>query len=287
MYPTLVPNTGWTAPLIGIASGAMVFLGVLCLAAAMSVGSLANQWRADLAGVATVRLSASPTDSSARLDAVLEVLRTTPGIAEVRVLGPEEQKALLSPWLGDDALLDALPMPQLIDLVLEGGGPDPGAVQSRLDLTVSGATYDDHAAWRGPLSRAAEGLETLAVVAALITMLTVAALVGFAARATLVGNRTVVETLRLVGAEDAFIRRAFVGRLVFRSATGSAAGAVLGCLALLLLPTVAAADPELAEALAWGTTGWLVLTLAVPAIAVGVTWLSARAAVSMTLKGMP
>lgn len=287
LSPALVPSTGWTAPLIGIASGAMAFLGVLCLAAALSAGSLASQWRSDLAGVATVRVSATGAAQADRLDAVLEVLRTTPGVLEARVLSDEEQRDLIVPWLGEGAALPDLPMPQLIDVTLEGEGPDAAALQGRLDLTVSGVTYDDHAAWRGPLARAADGLEGLALASALVTLLTVGALVAFAAHATLMGNRVMVETLRLIGAEEDFIRRAFVGRLVYRAAAGSTIGTLAGCLALFLLPTIGNADPDLASALALGVVGWVVLVVMVPAFATGVTWVSARAAVSVTLKRMP
>ena len=222
-----------------------------------------------------------------RVDAVLEVLRTTPGIARVRVLSPEEQAALVSPWLGDGADLGALPMPQLIDVTLIGDGPDAAALQGRLDLTVEGAVYDDHSAWRMPLSRAADGLETLAIIAALVTLLTVALLIAFAARATLIGNRPVVETLRLIGAEDGFIARSFVGRLVRRAAVGSIAGTATGCLALLALPSVRSSDPALDIAVGPGPLGWAALAVLVPLISVGVTWLAARGAVRVTLKRLP
>ena len=116
----------------------MSFLAVLTLAAGLAAIRLADEWRADLAGVATVRVSPGEGDAEARVAAVTEVLRTTPGIARVRVLSDDEQAALLAPWLGDAAGMADLPAPRLIDITLDGAGPDADALQKRLDLTVRG-----------------------------------------------------------------------------------------------------------------------------------------------------
>ncbi|MEM1299635.1 MAG: cell division protein FtsX [Pseudomonadota bacterium] len=285
--PTVLPKSGWTAPLTSFCAGVMAFLAVLTLAASFAANAVAEQWRADLAGVATVRLSTRDGDVDARTKAVLEVLRTTPGIAQVRVLTAKEQTALLTPWLGEGAALSDLPSPRLIDVRLLGTGPDRQALQGRLDLTVSGAVYDDHSAWRGPLTTAAEALERMAIIASLLVLLTVGAIVAFAARATLIANRHVVETVRLVGAEDSYIERAFVRRLMARAAAGAGAGAAIGALAILMLPSVETGDAALALALEPSTLQWAVLILGVPILSVGVTWLAARGAVRLTLRAMP
>lgn len=285
--PALLPSSGWTAPLVGFSCGAMAFLAVLALAASLAASGLAAEWRSDLADVSTVRLSAEAAGKPDTVAAVLEVLRTTPGIADVRVLTEEEQAALITPWLGTGEILAELPMPQLIDVTLRGDGPDVDALQARLDLTVQGATYDDHAAWRGPLAKAADSLEVLAIIAVVVTLLTVGCLVAFAARATLIGNRSIVETLRLIGAEDSFIARAFVGRLVRRAAIGSLIGTAFGCLCLWALPNIDAEDPALTVTAQPGALGWFILLFVVPAFAVLITWLAARGAVRLTLRRLP
>ncbi|MFK7943912.1 MAG: cell division protein FtsX [Paracoccaceae bacterium] len=285
--PQVLPRSGWTAPLTTFCAGVMAFLAVLTLAASFAADAVAEQWRADLSGVATVRLSTRDGDADARLKAVLEVLRTTPGISRVRVLSDTEQIALLEPWLGDGAGLEGLPAPQMIDVRLIGAGPDADALQARLDLTVSGVVYDDHAAWRAPLAAAAEALETMAIAASILVLLTVGAIVAFAARATLVANRHVVETVRLVGGEDQFIERAFVRRLMARAAAGAGAGAVVGTLAIFLLPDVDARDPALALALSPSILQWAIMLIGVPLLSVLVTWAAARAAVRLTLRAMP
>lgn len=284
--PKLLPESDWSAALTSWVAAAMTLLAVLTLAAGLAAVRLAADWRSDLAGVATVRVSPGEGDLEARLAAVVEVLRTTPGIAGARVLSDDEQAALLAPWLGDAAMVAELPAPRLIDVRLEGAGPDPSALQSRLDLTVRGAVYDDHAAWREPLVRAAGGLTRLAFGATALVLVTAGAMIAYAARATLAANAHVVQLIRLIGGEDRYISAGFVRRLALRAALGGCAGAWIGCGALALLPAVeSGAGPGLS--FDPGVAGWALLAVALPLVAALVAWLAARSAVRMTLRRMP
>jgi len=284
--PQLLPSSGWTASLTTIVAGAMAFLAVLMLAAALAADRLAAEWRSDTTGVATVRISVMSGDTDEKLASVLEVLRTTPGIASARPLSDAEQAALLEPWLGVDSGLGDLPIPRLIDIVLDGDGPDRTALQERLDLTLDGATYDDHAAWRGPLAAAARALERLAIGATVLVLLTVAAMVAFAARATLAANREVIQTIRLMGAEDRFFSAAFTRRLAGRAALGGLGGALCATGLLAMLPSIEA-DAAFGSAISPGPVGWAALALGVPLAGTIVAWITARHAVLAVLKEMP
>ncbi len=281
-----MPDSGWPAALTTCVAAAMCFLAVLTLAAGLAAVKLADEWRADLAGVATVRVSPGGTDVEARVAAVTEVLRTTPGIARARVLSDDEQAALLAPWLGDAASMADLPAPRLIDITLDGAGPNAEALQKRLDLTVEGAVYDDHAAWREPLARSARALTRLAFGATALVLLTAGATVAYAARATLAANRPVIEVVRLIGGEDRFISAAFVRRLARRAAIGGFAGAAVGCGALALLPSIDA-EAGLGLSLGPGARGWALLGLGLPLAATAIAWIAARGAVRLALRRMP
>lgn len=284
--PRLLPRSGWSLALTGWMTAAMSFMAVLTLAAGMAAIALADAWRTDLAGVATVRVSHAQGDMEARIAAVTEVLRTTPGIAGTRVLSDAEQEALLTPWLGDAAGLADLPAPRLIEVELDGGGPDATALQARLDLTVDGAVYDDHAAWREPLARAATGLTALAFAATALVLATAAAAVAWAARAALVANRQIIEVVRLMGAEDDFVSAGFVHRLAARAAIGGFIGAGAGCAAVALLPSPGA-EPALGLSLAPSAAGWAVLGLGVPLACAGIAWVAARGTVRLALRKLP
>ncbi|MEM8700014.1 MAG: cell division protein FtsX, partial [Pseudomonadota bacterium] len=224
----IVPNRGWAAFLTGITAAAMGFLAVLSLAAGIAAGQLAQVWQAELAEVATVSITAERDTLDPAIDRAVEVLRTTPGIALVKVLSAEEHAALLEPWLGEAADIDDLPAPWLIEVELDGEGPDIPALQARLDASAPGARYDNHQAWRGPLADAADALETLAIAATGLVVLAAAGMIGLAAQATLAGNADVVRVVRLIGAEERFIMRAFITRIALRGLVGGALGALAG-----------------------------------------------------------
>ncbi|HSF95058.1 MAG TPA: cell division protein FtsX [Thermohalobaculum sp.] len=283
--PPIVPRSGWSAALIVLAALAMSFLAILSLAAGMAADRLAQSWRQDLAGVSTVRITAPADELEARITSALVVLGTSPGVASARLLSDDEHLALLEQWLGPGDWLADLPAPRLIEVRIDGAGPDPARLQAQLDDAVPGALYDGNAAWRGPLIRAAAALKFLAWTATALIALAAAGMVALAARATLAGNAEVVRVIRLIGGEDAFIERAFVGRLTARAVAGGLAGSALGCAALALMPELAPGTP-LAVSLGPERAGWVLLMAGVPALSGLIAWATARHSVRLLLRQM-
>ncbi|MEM7506906.1 MAG: FtsX-like permease family protein [Pseudomonadota bacterium] len=281
--PPIVPATGWSAPLTTLAAMAMAFLAVLTLAAGIAAGRLAATWEADLANIATVSITVLPEQMADRLERTLEVLRTTPDIQSVRVLSDAEHAELLRPWLGANASIEGLPAPKLIELQLTNGGPDAARLQTRLDQSAPGARFDDHQAWRGPLARAAGSLKTLSWAATLLVIAAAAAMIGLAAQATLAGNTEVVRVIRLIGAEESFITRAFVARIALRGLIGGAAGTVLGLIALALLPDLGGAA-EIGMQLTPGLSTSLFLLIAVPVATMGIALVTSHLAIRAELR---
>ncbi|WP_424985898.1 cell division protein FtsX [Microbulbifer sp. S227A] len=277
----VVPPSRITTHLTLFAAAAMGFLAVFALAMAMTASRVADRWSGDLSQSATLRISGDAEQREARTAAVLDILGETPGIASARPLRPEEQAALLAPWLGDDLPLGELPLPQLIDVVADRPGYDTDALQQRLSDEVPGAILDDHSGWRAPIVDAARGLRRLGMISLLLIVGTMAATVTLAARATLAANAQVVEVLRLVGAEDRFVAAAFVRRLTLRALAGSGAGVVLGVLAVLLLPSGGETQGFLAE-IGFRGFGWLA-PLVVPVVTVAVAFAAAGVAARQKL----
>ena len=112
-----VPPTWFTARLTLFAAAVMAFLAVLALALSVSAGRLSERWASELAQSATVRISAPQGQMQASTEAAIEVLQTTPGVASARLLSDAEQRKLLEPWFGPDMPLEALPIPQLIEII--------------------------------------------------------------------------------------------------------------------------------------------------------------------------
>lgn len=280
----VVPPTGFTARLTVFAAGAMAFLAVFALALSLAAGRLADTWANELARTSTIRLPALDGDLEQKTRAVLEILRTTPGVADARVIPVEEQKQLLSPWFGPDLPLDMLPVPRMIELSEAPSGYDPDGLRLRLAAEVPDVVLDDHTRWRRPLIAAAGGLRSLGLLSVLLIAATTAAMITLAANAALAANAPVIQVLRLVGATDAYIARAFVRRFTRRAFVGALAGTVAGMVAVAALPSTGAENSFLVG-LGFHGSGW-VLPLTIPPLAALVAFAATRAAAFRTLRGV-
>ncbi len=280
----VVPPTGFTARLTVLTAAAMAFLAVFALALSLATGRLADRWSQALARSATIRISAPADQMAAQTRAVLDVLATTPGLASSRPLTGDEMRKLLDPWFGPDLPVDSLPLPQLIELVETDAGIDAEGLRLRLSVEAPGAVLDDHTRWRRPLVAAAERLRLLGLMSLVLIGAATAGMITLAAQAALAANGQVIRVLRLVGARDLFIARAFVRRFTLRGFAGAAIGTALGMLAVALLPDTDEAGGFLTglgfQGVAWA---WPLL---VPPLAAIVAFVATRAAALRILRGI-
>lgn len=281
---SVVPPSGFTAQLTLVAAAVMAFLSVFALALSFSSGRLAETWAEDLAQSATIRIVASAETRDAQTETVLQILESTAGVAFARALDDNEQQALLAPWFGPDLDLSALPVPRLVEVIEEEQGFDAAGLRLRLAAEAPDAFLDDHNTWRDPLVNAANRLRLLAVLSAALIAVTVAIMVTLAAQAALAANESVVRVLRLVGATDRFIARAFVRRFAWRSLVGAVSGAAVAVFALLALPDNGAVGGFLTR-LTFEGFEWVV-PLAIPVIFALVAVLATALAAQRTLRGM-
>jgi len=280
----VVPPSGFTAWLTTFTAGAMAFLAVFALALSLAAGRLADRWSAELARTATVRISAPVGQMKAQEQAVLDVLKTTPGIKSARVMTDAEQRKLLAPWFGPDLPLDSLPIPKLIEVVERGAGPDIEGLRLRLSAEAPGAIYDDHTRWRRPLVDAATRLRLLAAFAIGLIAFSTAAMITLAANAALAANATVISVLRLVGARDTYIARAFVRRFTVRAFGGALLGTILAAFGVFMLPAPAAEGAFL-SGLGFEGWGWA-LPFVIPPLSALVAFWATRMAAFRTLRGL-
>lgn len=278
----VVPASGFSAILTGATAAAMAFLAVFALALSMASGQLAERWSQTLAQTATLRISAPPGEIAAQTSMVLEVLRTTPGIASTRLLETDEQRALLAPWFGPDLPVEALALPRLVEIIEAPEGFDPVGLRMRLAAEAPGAVLDDHTRWRRPLVQAAGGLRALSVLSVALIAGTMATMIALAASASLAANAQVIRVLRLVGAQDRFIARAFVRRFALRGFVGAALGTAVALAGLVLLPP-AGDEGGYLVGLGFVGAGWL-LPLAIPPLAALVAWAATRATALRVLR---
>jgi cell division transport system permease protein len=109
-------------------------------------------------------------------------------------------------------------------------------------------------------------------------------MITLAATASLAANRQVLDVLRLVGARDAYIVRAFVRRFTLRAMGGAAIGTVLAMIAVALVPREAPGG--FLTGIGFAGAEWL-WPLLVPLLAGGVAFWATRTAAYRTLKDLP
>ena len=279
-----VPPTGFTVRLTVFSAAAMAFLVVFALALSLAAGRLADRWGDELARSATVRISAPVEQMAAQTEAALNVLSTTEGVENARALSIDEQRDLLAPWFGSELPLDALPLPQMIEVTETAQGFDGDGLHLRLSGEVPGAVLDNHARWRAPLVSAASSLRMLGWISIILIALATGAMITLAANAALAANAQVIAVMRLVGARDSYIAQAFMRRFTLRALTGAAVGTVLGGVALLFLPS---ASEEGGFLTGLGLQGghWFLLLL-IPILAAAVAFLATRLAARNTLRSL-
>ncbi len=278
----VVPPSGPTAWLTIFTAGAMTFLCVFALALSLASGRLANRWSEALAKTSTIRLSAPAEQVQIQTDAILAALATTPGIASYRALDDSETRALLEPWFGPDLPVEALPIPRLIQVVEGEPGYDSEGLRQRLAAEAPGAVLDDHTRWRRPLAEAASRIRLLGALSIVLIGAAMAAMITLAARAALATNADVIRVLRLVGAKDSYIARAFVRRFTLRTLAGAAVGAAAGLIGVAALPAADAAGGFL-TGLGFTGLGWL-WPFALPPLAAIVAFAATRRAAFRQLR---
>ncbi len=278
----VVPKTGYTATLTLFTSAAMAFLTVFALSLSLAADRLADRWGEDLAKSVTVRISAPTDQIAAQTSATLNVLETTTGVASARVLTEAEQQELLAPWFGPDVPVSELPIPRLIEVLETDAGFDAAGLRLRLSVEAPGAVLDDHTRWREPLTVAAQRLRLLGMTSILLIAGATAAMITLAANAALAANLQVIRVLRLIGASDSYIARAFVRRFTIRAIAGAFIGTFLGMLAILMLPQ-STDDKIFLTGLGFQAGQWLT-PLVLPFLAGVVAFFATRSASNRALR---
>lgn len=269
----VVPPTGFTATLTLVAAAAMAFLAVFVMSLAMTAGRQAENWQSALAETATVRISAPDGQREIQAEKVLEILSQTPGVGLTRRLTDADQEELLGPWFGAELPINELRLPVLIEVKLEGDGPDQTGLRQRFAAEAPSAVYDDHARWREPMVGAAESLRRLAWIAVTLIAAVTGVTAALAASSALAANGQVIDVLRLIGAEDSFITRAFVRRFTLRALVGATVGTILGLIAVAIIPNVSA--NSLTADIGFRGFGWI-WPLLIPVFVAAIAFVATR-----------
>src|SRR5665213_1208946 len=272
----ILPRDKGAAPL-DVMIAVMAFLATLALGASLLADRQAESWRAGLADRITVQILTPEHETPAltlesETQGALNILRGTDGIVAVTPMSQQDATKLVEPWLGADAMVKDLPLPQLIDATIQPAAPD--------------SNVDDHTHWISRLQNLANTVIWSAYAILALIAIATAATVSFATRAGLDAHHDIVELLHSMGARSGFIARAFEWHYFISTLAASAVGAGLATVGFLaagglefagvepvpFLPPLSLHSSELA---------WLV---AVPLVSGLIAWATARLSVLAALR---
>ena len=276
----------------------MVYLAALALAGATTLGGALEGWKRGLVGQFTIQIlpvesaadavpEAARAERAARVQTVIDHLKTIESVESVRVLEAEATQALVEPWLGpaDEAL--NLPLPDVVAVTArDDGALSAAAIEERLASAGVAIVVDDHGRWAAELVRFARSLQLLAILIVAIVAAAGVLVVYFVTRTGLAVHARVIEIAHQVGARDVYIARQIQRHALGLGLLGGLIGVALAALtwwALGLLISFAAIPFLPAMAPDW--TAWLWYALLIPAAGL-LAMLSARRTVFATLRRM-
>lgn len=270
----------------------MSFLACLSVAAVSIVAERARGWQRQIADEVTIQIK--PVEGADMTNAVtraVDIALQTPGVTAAHAIGENEANALLEPWLGSNFDVSQLPIPRLVAVKISRDADLPSLAR-HLKEEIPSASLDDHGQWLRRLSGMAN-VVTLFGTVVLSLVFAATALCGvFATRGAMAGNRTVIEVLHFVGAEDSYIAREFQRHFLLLGLRGAGIGGGLAAVLFGVASFFARADgptPEEAQlrslfgGVTVGLTGYVGLALTVLALAVIIAW-TARITVRRTLQ---
>jgi cell division transport system permease protein len=239
MSTRILPREKGAAPL-DVVIGVMAFLATLALGASLLAQRQAESWRAGLADRITVQIFLPEHETPGRTidsetNAALEILRGTDGVTDVTAMSQKDAMTLVQPWLGADAMVKDLPLPQLIDAAIQpGANVDIASLTTRIKAVAPDSNIDDHSHWIARLQGLANTVIWAAYAILALIAIATAAAVSFATRAGLDAHHDIVELLHGMGAKSGFVARAFEWHYFVSTLVAAAVGTGLAALAFLL-----------------------------------------------------
>ncbi|TNE39775.1 MAG: FtsX-like permease family protein [Alphaproteobacteria bacterium] len=215
---------------------AMIFLAALAIGGLFSLHNAIGNWSETLTGNLTVEIAYDPAaDLDKKVAEAVKLLSETPGVTSARAIGKEETHALLAPFLGKNAALDELPVPRLIEVIIEeGNAVDLRALNEKLAGAVPGASLDIHRPWLNKMVTLGHSVQLLAAAIMLLIGVVTVIIVIFAVRTGLVMHAEVIQVLHLIGAHDKYIAEQFQNYFSRLSFLGALPGLVVAVIVMFI-----------------------------------------------------
>ena len=222
----------------------MTFLAMMAITATMVLNGVTQHWSSGLENKLTIEIPASMSSGKIRSaeeiqslsEKVEKALSPNPNIKTLEVLSETQIQDLLSPWLGDDVVLDDVPLPGLISVHVQIRSDEKlNEIKNTLKPIASDIRLDGHETWLNDILRLAGTLKFSAFMITLIIAFTTVTAIAGAIRSRMAEHKADIELLHLMGASDLYITRQLQRHAVVLTIKGSAAGVAAGLVILLIL----------------------------------------------------
>lgn len=228
------------------------------------------------------RYSIEVPAGSARLPQMLDAMRASADVTNLKPVPESAMRDTLRRWLGPLANSSDLPVPALINFDLKPGA-NPAAVATRVQAVEPAATVEAHRDSVAPVLQSLRALQWIALTLVVLLAGAASAAIVLAARSALDTHRTTIEVLHGIGATDQQITGLIQRKIAIDSLAGSLGGAMAAALVLALLATGSA---FLGQLTGGATLGWadLALLVVMPFVLTALATVIARSAVLARLR---
>lgn len=187
-------------------------------------------------------LHESPDQSSILVEKVLAFLKTIPALQKIEKVEKETLLKLLQPWVSPSHPLEDLRLPIFIDVTLDDTvAVDINFLSQKLRQIAAGIHVEPYSRLYSIVKIHHRTFQVLALGGLGLILSIMMMLVSLVTKTSLLAYHSIVDSLRLMGAKNAFIARQFQTQTFTRCLKGSFAGLVLGLVTvygLTLLPQV-------------------------------------------------
>lgn len=265
--------------------GLMVFLLSLVFIGAMSLSTSLSEWNLGENDRLTLELPLHGTENpEAVTESVLAALQKMPNVARIKLVDSQEVLDLLQPWVGQINLLQDLTLPALIDVDMKPNvTTNVEEIAAMLRPFAPDIRIEEHSHWQHMLEKLRLSLKIMAYLFIGLIAATVIVTITLITRSSLATHASIIDVLRLVGANNRYIAQKFQQRAFWLALKGGSWGVVIALPTIFLLNWLSlqlgvsdALKPTLNLSL-------LLMILSLPFIVGGISFLAARLSVLRTL----
>lgn len=237
-------NAGQGSGFLMLLIALMTILAVLALAASFTLSGIAERWTTGLENHYTIEVPATDKDGKIRTKEdiredtakLTKMLNTLPYVSDVAPLSQNEIHELIEPWIGDESILEAVPVPGLIALKLQGEQTNmQSVIEKKIRNIVPNAMIDSHQEWLQDVLKFTNSMTLATAMLVLIIAFISITAVASGIRARISIHETEVELLHLMGASDNYISGQFQRYAALLAFKAALVGTALGIIALFAI----------------------------------------------------